>query len=427
MQVIEDPTTIETTCCIVGGGPAGMMLGWLLARAGIDVVVLEKHADFFRDFRGDTIHPSTLELLAELGVLHEFLAVRHTRVESLELQILGEHVPGPDFSRVPTSCKFIALMPQWDFLDFVRRRASALPDFHLRMETEADGLVRDGERVVGVTARSQGRSLVIRAGLVVGTDGRHSTIRGAAGLVHRDLGAPIDVLWMRLSRRPSDGDQVLGIINADTCLVMLDRGSYWQCAYLIGKGQLDAIQQRGLPAFRAGLRQVVPALGDRADELRSWDDIALLTVTVDRLERWAAPGVLCIGDAAHAMSPVGGVGINLAIQDAVATANLLWRPLARGDAGLDDLLAVQGRRERPTRETQALQLAIHDHVLAQILAGHAVLRLRIVRFVLRHFAFLRTRMASALGVGFGPEHIESPDRSRAVRVSQQSARPYSEG
>jgi 2-polyprenyl-6-methoxyphenol hydroxylase-like FAD-dependent oxidoreductase len=390
---------IETQCCIVGGGPAGMILGWLLARAGVDVVVLEKHADFLRDFRGDTVHPSTLALMRELGVLDEFLRLPHTEMDHLDLQILGERVPGPDFRLLPTHHMFIALMPQWDFLEFVRRQASRYPSFTLIQEAKADALVRDGDRVTGVIAKTPRGSLEVGATLVVGCDGRHSTIRALAGLEPRDFGAPIDVLWLRLPRRPSDGEQVLALVSADRFLVMLNRGDYWQCAFLIEKGGLDRLKQRGLPAFRDDLRGLAPFLADRVALLEGWDDIKLLTVVVDRLERWWMPGLLCIGDAAHAMSPVGGVGINLAIQDAVAAAYRLAEPLRAGRVTTDDLAAVQARREPPTRKLQRLQLAIQSRVLAPVVAGHGRRVLRLVAFALRHSASLRRIAAQTLGVG----------------------------
>jgi 2-polyprenyl-6-methoxyphenol hydroxylase-like FAD-dependent oxidoreductase len=390
---------IETHCCVAGGGPAGMILGWLLARAGVNVVVLEKHADFLRDFRGDTVHPSTLELMRELGVLDDFLRVPHTRMDHLDLELLGERVPGPDFRSVPTHCKFIALMPQWDFLAFVRRQASQLPSFRLILEAEAVELIRDGERIAGVVADTPDGRLELRADLVVGADGRHSVVRELAALPRRDFGAPIDVLWMRLPRLASDGEQVLGTLADDQFLVMLDRGDYWQCAYLIEKGGLERLKQRGLEALRQALRGLAPFLGDRVEHLATWDDLKLLTVVVDRLERWWAPGLLCIGDAAHAMSPIGGVGINLAIQDAIAAANRLARPLRERAVTDEDLAAVQARREPPTRRVQALQLAIQERLFARVLVGRGRRTLRVARFVLRHVAPVRRYMARTLGVG----------------------------
>jgi 2-polyprenyl-6-methoxyphenol hydroxylase-like FAD-dependent oxidoreductase len=376
-----------------------MVLGWLLARAGVDVIVLEKHADFLRDFRGDTVHASTLELMHELGVLDEFLRVPHTRMDHLDLDILGERVPGPDFRKLETHCQFIALMPQWDFLEFVRRQASREPGFRLIQRADVVELVRDAEQIVGVIASTPDGRCEIRADLVVGADGRHSTIRELAALVRRDHGAPIDVLWMRLPREASDGEQVLATMSDDKFLVMLDRGDYWQCAFLIEKGGLDRWKWRGLPALRDALRWQAPFLGDRVEQLASWDDVKLLTVVIDRLEHWWAPGLLCIGDAAHAMSPIGGVGINLAVQDAIAAANQLARPLRERAVTSADLAAVQARREWPTRKVQAIQIAIQDHLLAPILAGHGDRALRTARFLLRHAGALRGMMARTLAVG----------------------------
>jgi 2-polyprenyl-6-methoxyphenol hydroxylase-like FAD-dependent oxidoreductase len=389
-------TSLDTRCCIAGGGPAGMVLAWLLARAGVPVVVLEKHADFLRDFRGDTVHPSTLELMHELGVLDDFLRLPHTEMDHLDFDILGERVPGPDFRRIKTHCKRIALMPQWDFLEFVRAQASRAPEFRLIQRAEVTDLIRDGERVAGVHAATPDGPLEIRADLVVGTDGRHSTIRARAGLHVRELGVPIDVVWMRLSRKPSDGDQVLGTMTAAHFLVMLNRGDYWQCAYLIEKGGLDRLRARGLPALRDTLRAIVPFLADRVHELASWDDLKLLTVVVDRLDRWWAPGVLCLGDAAHAMSPIGGVGINLAVQDAIAAANQLAAALRAGTLTVDDLAAVQARREPAAKKIQAIQTAIHDHILAKVLAGHGGPTLRVLRHVP---AAARRAFAETLAVG----------------------------
>src|SRR3954463_2802888 len=315
-------------CCVVGGGPAGMMLGFLLARAGVETVVLEKHADFLRDFRGDTIHPSTLNLMHELGLLDDFLKLPHQQVRQLSGVIGTTKVQLADFSHLPGHCKFIALMPQWDFLNFLAEAAGRYPGFHLRMEAEGTALRRNGERVTGVEARTPEGPLVVEADLVVGADGRGSTVRRLAGLESRDLGAPMDALWMRISRLPGDPTQSLGRIAAGQILVLIDRGDYWQVAYVIPKGGYEEIHRRGLPALRSAIVTLAPFLENRVVELRDWDAVKLLTVRVDRLTRWYQPGLLCIGDAAHAMSPIGGVGINLAIQDAVATANRIAQPLA---------------------------------------------------------------------------------------------------
>jgi len=376
-----------------------MILGWLLARAGVKVIVLEKHADFLRDFRGDTVHPSTLELMYELGVLDEFLRVPHTRIEHLDFDILGERVPGPDLRAIATHCKFVAMMPQWDFLEFVHRQARREPGFRLIQQATAVELVRDTEQVTGLVATTPEGRLEIRADLVVGADGRHSKIRELAALPRRDFGAPIDVLWLRLPREGSDGDQVLGRLAENKFLVMLNRGAYWQCAFLIEKGGIDRLKARGLPALRAALLSLAPFLDDRVEQLTSWDDVKLLTVVVDRLERWWTPGLLCIGDAAHAMSPIGGVGINLAIQDAIAAANQLAGPLRDRTVEPADLAAVQARRERPTRKVQALQIAIQNRVLARTLAGRSKRTLQIARFLLRHLALLRRFMGRTLAVG----------------------------
>jgi 2-polyprenyl-6-methoxyphenol hydroxylase-like FAD-dependent oxidoreductase len=385
-----------------------MMLGWLLARAGVDVVVLEKHADFFRDFRGDTLHPSTLEVVDELGALDRLLAVPHTRVDGFSINLLGKRAPGPDFTHLGTPVPYLALMPQWDFLDFVRREASRYPTFHLEMEVRATELVREGDRVVGLRAETPRGPLEVRSRLVVAADGRHSDLRRASGLPAKEIGTPVDVLWFRVPRRAEDGAQALAIVTADRFLVAFDRRDYWQCAFLVRKGSLDALKARGLAAFRNDVRALVPVLGDRVEAIGSWDDVKLLTVVVDRLEKWWLPGLLCIGDAAHAMSPVGGVGINLAIQDAVAAANLLSEPLLRGTPTPAELAAVQDRRARPTEQTQALQLRIHRLVLEPVIAGRAGFRLRVLRLVLSTFPGIGRWMARTVGLGYRQEHVGSP-------------------
>jgi 2-polyprenyl-6-methoxyphenol hydroxylase-like FAD-dependent oxidoreductase len=396
---------VDVRCCIAGGGPAGMMLGYLLARAGIEVLVLEKHADFLRDFRGDTVHPSTLEVLHELGLLQEFLRRPHDEVRLITGYIGGEAVPIADFTHLPTHCKFAVLMPQWDFLNFLEEKARAYSTFHLRMQAGVDGLIEDGGRVVGVTATTPQERLEVRALLVVGADGRHSIVRARAGLPVQDLGAPIDVLWMRLARRPGDPNQPLGRFDRGKVFVMLDRGDYWQCAYVIAKGGIDAIRQRGLDAFRADITAIAPFLADRVGELKDWNDIKLLTVVVDRLRQWWRPGLLCIGDSAHAMSPIGGVGINLAIQDAVATANLLSGPLLRGEVTPADLARVQRRRMFPTRVTQYLQILIQDRVISRVLAGQGPLPRPWPVRLFQRFPVLRRIPARLIGLGIRPEHV----------------------
>jgi 2-polyprenyl-6-methoxyphenol hydroxylase-like FAD-dependent oxidoreductase len=396
---------LRVRCCIVGGGPAGMMLGFLLARAGIDIAVLEKHADFLRDFRGDTIHPSTLEVMHELGLLEEFLRRPHQEISQMSGQIGDQSVMIADLTHLPTRCKFVAFMPQWDFLNFLAEHGRRLPGFGLKMETDAVDLIREGDKVVGVRATTPQGPLEIRCDLVVGADGRHSTVRAKAGLAVLDIGAPMDVLWLRVSRQAEDPRQVLGRIDAGRIFVMLDRNDYWQCAYVIPKGSVEAVRARGIEAFRASVAAIAPFLGDRVNELKSWDDIKLLTVAVDRLRDWHQPGLLCIGDAAHAMSPIGGVGINLAIQDAVATANLLTAPLQRGTPSEDDLRRVQRRREWPTRMTQGMQVMVQNRMIGPVLATNTRPPLPWPVKLLRAWPFLRRIPARIVGMGFRPEHV----------------------
>jgi 2-polyprenyl-6-methoxyphenol hydroxylase-like FAD-dependent oxidoreductase len=407
--------TITTRCAIAGGGPAGMMLGFLLARAGIDVVLLEKHADFLRDFRGDTIHPSTLQIMYELGLLKDFLKRPHQEVRELSAQIGEERVVIGDFRYLPTRCKFIALMPQWDFLNFLAEHARRYAGVHLRMQARATYLIVEDGRVVGVRAETADGPLEVRADLVVGADGRHSDIRERAGLEVEDFGAPMDVLWFRLSKRPEDSQQTLGRIQAGVVFVMLDRGDYWQCAYVIPKGGYDKMRAAGLEAFRAAIVALNATLANRVHEIASWDGVKLLTVSVDRLKRWARPGLLCIGDAAHAMSPIGGVGINLAIQDAVAAANILWKKLRTGPVPLEILNKVQERREWPTRATQRLQLFIQDRVISNVLARKTTPRPPLVVKLLQWFPPLRRIPARVLGMGLRPEHVHTPQAASAPR------------
>jgi 2-polyprenyl-6-methoxyphenol hydroxylase-like FAD-dependent oxidoreductase len=386
-----------------------MILGFLLARAGVDVVVLEKHPDFLRDFRGDTIHPSTLELMHELGLLKEFLTHPHEEVRQLTAQVGGQSVMVGDFSHLPTRCKFAALMPQWDFLNFVAEHAKTYPAFHLRMQADATELITEGDRTIGVRASTPDGPLEILAPLTVGADGRHSTVRARANLEPQNFGSPIDVLWMRVSRQPGDPKYVLGNFIGGKILVMLDRGDYWQCAYVIDKGGFDEVKARGLAQLRDDLAEIVPFLRGRLDELKDWDQIKLLTVVVDRLRQWHRPGLLCIGDAAHAMSPIGGVGINLAIQDAVAAANLLAAPLQHDSLTEADLDKVQRRRMLPTRFIQWLQVMVQDHVISRVLASHKQLKPPWpVRMVKRLPALARIP-ARLIGVGIRPEHVKTRD------------------
>jgi 2-polyprenyl-6-methoxyphenol hydroxylase-like FAD-dependent oxidoreductase len=399
---------VQTRCCIAGGGPAGMMLGYLLARAGVDVYVLEKHKDFLRDFRGDTIHPSTLQLMHELGILEEFLKMPHQKVLELEGQVGSETVTIADFTHLPTHCRFLALMPQWDFLNFIAEKGRAFSQFHLIMSAEVIDLVEQNGLVTGVLASTQGGQMEIRADLVVGADGRRSIVRERANLQVIHLGAPMDVMWMRVSRLPSDPQQTFGHVEAGKIFVMLDREEYWQCAYVIPKGSADEIRSRGIAEFRQEILRLSPFLGARVEELRDWKDVSLLTVAVDRLARWSSPGLLCIGDAAHAMSPIGGVGINLAIQDAVATANLLAATLRQGRPSVDELTMVQKRREFPTRATQRMQVFIQDHVLARVLNSEKPLSVPWPLKLFRRWRFLRRIPARIVGMGFRPEHIRTP-------------------
>jgi 2-polyprenyl-6-methoxyphenol hydroxylase-like FAD-dependent oxidoreductase len=401
--------TVVTKCCIAGGGPAGMMLGFLLARAGINVVVLEKHADFFRDFRGDTIHPSTLELMFELGLLDEFLKLPHQKVDRLTMQVGDESVRMIDLTHLPTHCKYIALMPQWDFLNFLAAHGKRYKSFDVRMQAEATELIEESGRVAGLGARTPDGELTIRADLVVGADGRHSTVRDKAGLKSDDYGAPMDVLWFRLPRKETDESEVFGHIEAGAMMIMLNRGDYWQCAYVIPKGGIDRVKAEGLDAFRRRVVFMSPFLADRVDELKSFDDIKLLSVAVDRLRQWWRPGLLCIGDAAHAMSPIGGVGVNIAIQDAVAAANRLAAPLKAGTVGDDDLRAIQERRAFPVRFTQAIQLTMQNQIISRALAGTHRPKPPLLFKLFELIPVLQRIPGRLLAVGVRPEHVHTPD------------------
>ncbi len=400
--------TISARCCIAGGGPAGMMLGLLLARAGIDVLVLEKHSDFLRDFRGDTIHPSTLEVMYELGLLERLLTLPHQKVPRINGQVGNLALTVADFSSLPTHCRFIAFMPQWDFLNFLAEDAARYPTFQLLMRAEVTGLIEESGGVVGLRATTPDGPLDVRASLVVGADGRHSIVRSQAGLPVEEFGAPMDVLWFHLSRQPSDPVDPVGRFDGGRIFIMLNRGEYWQCGFVIAKGTRDQLQARGLPAFRDAVAQLAPFMADRVGELRDWEAIKLLAVQVDRLRQWFRPGLLCIGDAAHAMSPVAGVGINLAIQDAVATANLLVAPLRGGRLTTEDLRRVQKRREWPTHVTQWMQLFIQNQVIKPVLSSASPVSPPLPFRLLARFPFLRRIPARLIGIGFRPEHVHTP-------------------
>ncbi len=397
---------LQTRCAIVGGGPAGMMAGYLLARAGVPVAVLEKHADFNRDFRGDTIHPSTLELMHELGLLDEFLKQPHQEVRELRGVINGQTVPIADFRQLPTRCKFIAFMPQWDFLNFLSRHAKCFPTFQLHMETEVIDLLIENERVIGVRAKTPQGEMEVRADLVIGADGRHATAQTRAGLEQREFGVPIDVLWMRISKKQDDPEQSLGFFQHGKLLVLLDRDDYWQCGFVIPKGRFEEIKERGLPQFQNDIVTFAGFLRDRVAELEDWSKIKLLTVQINRLRDWCREGLLCIGDSAHAMSPAGGVGINLAIQDAVATANLLAEKLRNGPVSVNDLRNVQARREWPTRLIQGMQVFIHRRVVTGRTSGERN-SLPFVFRLLKWFPILRQLPARFIGIGPRPEHFRS--------------------
>ena len=405
----SNPSAERTGCCIAGGGPAGLMLGYLLARAGVKVVVLEKHLDFLRDFRGDTIHPSTLTVLDDLGLLEAFLALPHQEVRELTGDIYGHTVTIADFTHLPAPRPFMVLIPQWDFLDFIAAQARRLPNFSLRTGAKALGVIEEGGAVVGVNVQTLEGGFAIHADLVVAADGRHTTLRGSAGLASEDLGAPIDVLWFRMPRdAANDPSRTGGSIRPGAMLVTLNRDDYWQCAYVIPKGSLDTLQAQGIAAFRERLCGVAPFLAAASVTLTDWDQVKLLSVQISRMPRWWRDGLLCIGDAAHAMSPVGGVGINLAIQDAVAASNLLAEALREKRLCSDDLAAVQRRREWPARVTQQAQIAVQNELLAPVLAGTAApADLPLPLKLLQRLPLLRRLPARLVGIGVRPERVRT--------------------
>jgi 2-polyprenyl-6-methoxyphenol hydroxylase-like FAD-dependent oxidoreductase len=412
--------TLETTCCVVGGGPAGMMLGYLLARHGVRVTVLEKHADFFRDFRGDTVHPSTLEVLRELDLLDPFLKLPHQKVASVGVIIGDTAFKVADFRHVPATCRFVALMPQWDFLNFLSERAKRFPAFDLLMQHEAIDLVREGERISGVVARNDGRTVRVHADLVIGCDGRHSVTRSAAALELIDHGVPIDVLWFRISRKATDPAQVLGNVNYGKALILIDRGDYFQAGLIIAKGSYEQVKAQGLEALRNNIRLIAPYLGERVNEIHDWDRIKILTVQINRLKHWFRPGLLCIGDAAHAMSPAGGVGINLAIQDAVATANILTGPLLDRQVSESSLALVQRRRELPTRLTQAIQLLAHRGLARAFENPGRVSAPWQMKIAVR-IPGVQLALGYAVGIGVRPEHVREARNARGNRSFVQTA------
>ncbi|MDJ0512281.1 MAG: FAD-dependent oxidoreductase [Methyloceanibacter sp.] len=405
--------TITVQCAIAGGGPAGVMLGFLLARAGVRVAVLEKHADFFRDFRGDTIHPSTMEVMHELGLLDEFLKLPHQKVDHLGVEIADHMVQVADFSHLPTAAKYIALMPQWDFLDFLAAQGRRFPTFDLHMGADVDELLTNNGKVVGLKAATHAGDLEVHADLVVGTDGRHSTVRSLARMEVEDIGAPMDVLWMRISRSPDDGEETMGKIEPGRFFIMINRGDYWQCAYVIPKGGFNEVRRKGLEALRQSIMALKPSIGVRVRELESWEDVKLLSVRVDRLKKWYVPGLLCIGDAAHAMSPMGGVGVNLAVQDAVAAANTLALPLLERNVTEADLARVQKRRALPVKLTQRMQVFLQDRVISSVLEAKELTEVPWPLRVLNDLPLLRRIPGRIIGLGFRPEHVALPAVARS--------------
>jgi 2-polyprenyl-6-methoxyphenol hydroxylase-like FAD-dependent oxidoreductase len=404
---------LATTCCIIGGGPAGIMLAYLLAQAGIQVTVLEKHKDFFRDFRGDTIHPSTLELLHELGLLEKFLTIPHSEVTGLAAIVGGQRFLMSDFSHLSTHCKYIALMPQWDFLNFLSAEAAHFPSFTLRMGWEATGLLRQDGAIVGVTANTPDGPVEVPATLTVGCDGRHAISREAADLPLFDYGVPVDILWLRIARQPSDPENALGYVNYGRFIILINRNDYFQVGYLIPKDAFPQVQQNGLPAFQQSIERIVPFLAGRTSEIDSWDKVKLLTIQVNRLREWSSPGLLCIGDAAHAMSPVGGIGINIALQDAVATANLLTESLLSGTLTEHNLASVQHYRQSAVRNTQRMQVFAH-RILHRLLRNTAPVKPPLALRILTKIPGFEHLVGHFIGLGLQPQHIETPSAYQGV-------------
>ncbi len=395
---------LSARCCVAGGGPAGMMLGYLLARAGVDVIVLEKHADFLRDFRGDTIHPSTLEVMNELGLYDQLLQRPHQPTPTLNAQFGSFRALVADFRHLPVRGKFVAMMPQWDFLDFIAKEAQRFSSFRLLMRAEVTKLIEEPNRVTGVVVNTPDGEQKIHSDLVIGCDGRTSTVRAQAGLQVLSLGAPMDVLWFRMSRRPGDPEESMGNFGRGAILVLINRGDYWQCGFVIAKGSIEQARRHGVEFFREEIVKMAPFVKDRVAEITDFDDLRLLTVSVDRLKQWHRPGLLCIGDAAHAMSPIGGVGINLAIQDAVAAANLLISPLRRGQVSDADLQRVQARRELPTRATQAVQVFLQKNVVTAVLGTSQQFEAPLPVRLIRRLPLLARIPARLIGMGVRPEH-----------------------
>jgi 2-polyprenyl-6-methoxyphenol hydroxylase-like FAD-dependent oxidoreductase len=405
----ERPSERHTRCCIVGGGPAGMMLGYLLGRAGVDTLVLEKHADFFRDFRGDTVHPSTLQVMDELGLIDGFLKLPHQQLQKMDGNFGGDSIRIADLGRLKVKYSFIAFMPQWDFLNFLRESGKQFASLKVMMNADVTELIRSGDAVVGVRANTPEGPVEIRADLTIGCDGRHSIVRQCANLEVEEIGAPMDVLWFRAGKRASETESVFARVETGKMLVTFDRGDYWQCAYVIAKGQYDAVKARGLDAFHGDVIGMAPILKSGISDIKSWDDVKLLTVAINRLKRWTLPGLLCIGDAAHAMSPVGGVGVNLAVQDAVATANLLAARLARGCPSEDELDAVRRRREFPVRITQAMQVMVQNNLISVALKpGDRPLKAPLFARLINALPWLQGITARFVGLGVRPEHVHSP-------------------